>query len=190
MQSKLIYKNDSDSGEIISNYLLENKICIIPCDTIYGIIGVAPFTKNSIIHAKGRNERKPFIQLADLDIADSLFKNDIPEQLKQYWPGPLTIISESTDGGTIAVRVPEDKFLNLILHSVGKPLYSTSVNYSGQKSVNEINEIIQLFKNRVDLICDGGEIKNPAASTILDITVTPYKILRQGDCKISELSLQ
>ena len=180
----IIFRKKSDSIKIISEYLIDGKICILPCDTIYGIVGLFPETENRIRDIKGRNENKPFIILSGPEAAGNIFKDEIPDEIKNYWPGPLTLISYDRNGSTTALRVPDDNFLLEILDIVGKPVFSTSVNFSGHDAINDIGTIKKQFHDKVDLICEAEEFVPGKASTIIDICKKPYRILRQGACII------
>lgn len=158
---------------------------IAPCDTIYGIIGKYPETESKIRALKGREENKPFIVLIKESKDISIFSDTvIPESLAALWPGPLTLIVCTKEGKTLALRVPADPFIQELLVSGGAPLFSTSVNRSGQAPLNKIREIIAEFEKEADFIVDGGDLLTGVPSTILDISVKPYKILRQGACNI------
>ena len=166
----------SNSADIIR----DGGLVITPCDTIYGIIGIAPDAEQAIREAKGRGEEKPFITLlSSPQKAAEYSVNVIPPEILGLWPGPLTLILRGMRDGTAGFRVPEDDFLIAILSLTG-PLYSTSVNYSGEAPLWRINDIIDMFESRVDLIIDDGDLPGKAPSTVLDITSKPFRILRQG----------
>ena len=87
------------------------------------------------------------------------------------------------EGGTIAVRVPDDGYL-LSLLPVSGPIFSTSVNLSGESSLLTYDEIIPVFGESVDFIVRDIEAGGSVASTLIDATVKPYKVIRQGACII------
>jgi L-threonylcarbamoyladenylate synthase len=175
----------------ISAALLEQKIVIMKCDTIYGIVGIAPETKEKIGSLKKRDPAKRFIMLIpDADWATRLSDQMIPAGFTGLWPGPLTLIVNGKSSETIAIRVPDDRLLAEILKRVGKPLFSTSVNLSNEKSLNNIEEIINGFGDTVDYIVDSGAIPDAIPSTIVDLTGIPYKIVRQGRMKIPSSLLE
>ncbi|QEN04266.1 threonylcarbamoyl-AMP synthase [Thiospirochaeta perfilievii] len=174
-----------DSFEEIIDILENNGVVIVPCDTIYGILGKSPDTDSIIRSIKGRGEAKPFLHLISSVIQfNNLSVIPFPEDLEQYWPGPLTVVTTVKKGGTIAYRLPADPFLQDIVSHIECPLYSTSVNTSGQKHLWKINDIIDKFENKVDLIVDDGDYEGREPSTVIDITSTPYKLIRQGVLKL------
>lgn len=170
--------------ETLYRVLNEGGIAIVPGDTIYGFIGKYPQTESKIRSVKGREEGKPFLVLVDNETLDALTNQDIPDELRGFWPGPLTLIVTLKDGvGTIAVRIPNDELQLELIHRLKCPLYSTSVNRSGKYPLNNIKSIIAEFETEVDLVVDGGDITEDMPSTIIDITKHPYRLIREGAIK-------
>ena len=176
----ICHKSDFDSIEKTVDVLKREGVVIIPTDTVYGFSGVVDFTKNKIQKIKGRDENKPFIQLISKpeDIL-AISKDKIPEKLLKYWPGPLTIIVESVNGGTVAVRCPGDLWLRQIIEQTGV-IYSTSVNRSGFPVLEDVDSIIQEFQNDVELIVSDGDKYNSVPSTIVSFVKSEFKVIRQG----------
>ncbi len=157
-------------------------LAILPGDTIYGIVGAAPAAEARIRRIKSRAEDRPLLVL----VPDPgwLWRcgvaGELPERLLRYWPGALTIVLPRAGGGTVGVRVPDDPFLRQLARCVGAPLYSTSVNRSGLPPLSRVRQIVAAFGNAVDLIVDGGELAPPVASTVVDATRRPCRLLRPG----------
>jgi len=180
-----------NSFESVLDILENNGIVIFPCDTIYGILGRAPDTDSRIREIKGRGESKPFLHLISSIIQfNNLSVIPFPKDLEEFWPGPLTVVTTVKKGGTIAYRLPKDHFLQDIVSHFESPLFSTSVNISGQSHLCNISEIIEKFENKVDLIVDGGDMIDRRPSTVIDITVKPYRLIRQGDLYLPPHLLQ
>lgn len=186
----IIKKTHPDSIQITVNALVEQKLVIIPTDTIYGISGIVPDTAQKIIQVKGRDEKKPFIQLiSDPRDIVQYSKQIIKPSLLALWPGALTIIVNNIHGGTIALRCPGDVWLRLLISQIGKPIFSTSVNRAGEKPLTNFLDICNEFSTDVELIIDDGDSKSSIASTIIDATGENYKIVRQGGVIIPSASL-
>ena len=180
-----------NSFEDVIDSLEANKIVIVPCDTIYGILGKAPDTDTLIREVKGRGESKPFLHLISSVIQfNNLSVIPFPSELEKYWPGPLTVVTTVKSGGTLAYRLPADNFLQDIVSHMESPLYSTSVNISGDKHLFKISEIIDEFECKVDIIVDDGDYNDREPSTVIDITCKPYRVIRQGVLKLPEDILQ
>ena len=157
----------------------------------------APFQTDAKIRAiKGRAETKPLIQLIAQPEDIRLFTDDdIPPELLAKWPGALTIIVHIKDNSplaataipesrTVAFRCPGDEWLRKIIASCQAPIFSTSVNRSGQPVLDTTNAITQEFANEVDLIIDDGDKKGALPSTLVTIENRAVKVLRQGSVKI------
>jgi L-threonylcarbamoyladenylate synthase len=167
--------------EMAVKVLEKGGVLIMPCDTIYGFVGKYPDSDGTIREIKGRGETKPFLVLSTESMIDRLSDQEIPEYLKKYWPGPLTLIIKGKSPGTsIAVRVPDDPVLLHLMESIDAPVFSTSVNRSGRPPLNKIEEIAGEFEFSVDMLVDGGDIEGGRPSTIVDVTSRPFKVLRQG----------
>ncbi len=180
----ILEKNDSNIIKT-ADVLHAGGVVIIPCDTIYGLAGIAPDTEERIRQIKGRGENKPFLVLIkDYSWLSGITEEKVPEGLRSFWPGPLTVILPNREGGTTGVRIPKDDFLRKLLGEVGKPLYSTSVNRSGSKSLWKIRNIIEEFDRDVDLIIDDGDKPEALPSTVVDVSRKPFRVLREGAVKI------
>lgn len=180
---KLI-KSDENSALQVVEALKNNKVVIIPTDTVYGFSAVAGEKSNDsqIRKIKGREETKPFIQLIGRPEDITKYTDDvIPSEILSYWPGPLTIIVHNKkSAGTTAFRCPDDPWLCSILNSLGKSIYSTSANRSGSPVIETVDELEKEFSDEVELIVDDGDRKGGKASTIVSIENGKVKVLRQG----------
>jgi L-threonylcarbamoyladenylate synthase len=177
--------------ETVFGVLAARGIAILPCDTMYGIVGAVPESEHRIRVVKGRGEDKPFLQLiADVSWIRSFSDTLISPKLLKYWPGPLTIVIRRRSGDTLAVRVPDSPLLTKLIKSLGKAIYSTSVNRAGEPPLRRIGEIRAEFEDDVDLIVDGGDLPESSASTIVDLSRRPAKILRQGSLIVTPADLE
>lgn len=164
-------------------------VVIMPCDTIYGLVGLAPDTEARIRGLKGREE-KSFLQLiGSAQWLPRFTAAALPQSLAAYWPGPLTVIFPAR-AGTVALRVPADPLLETLLHRLDRPLFSTSVNRSGQPALFRIQEICVQFEAGVDLVVDAGDLPAKLPSTILDATRRPFRVLRAGAVTIPDALLR
>lgn len=195
----IILRSDSNSVEFVSRVLLEGSVVVLPTDTVYGFSGVVPESEDVIRKIKGRDETKPFIQLiAEPEDIYRYTDEVLPDQLLAMWPGALTVIvplkkrliTGESEVTTVAFRCPGDGWLRQIIKAVGKPIYSTSVNRSGQPVLSSVLEIDKEFGGEVKLIVDGGSTENALPSTLVKFEKGKCIILRQGDvCIPSSLLL-
>jgi L-threonylcarbamoyladenylate synthase len=154
-------------------------------DTVYGIQGVAPDTVQRLRALKGRDAYKPFlILLADASWLPMVTTRPPPLDLISLWPGPLTIVLPARGGGSVAVRIPQSAWLRAILRDLRRPLLSTSANPAGAPPAASGRDIRQWFGRRLDLIVDAGVIPLARASTLVDATHRPPRVLRQGAARL------
>lgn len=197
----LIQKSDPTSIDQTTATLRRGGIVIIPTDTVYGFSGIVdlaagstpPLETDAKIRAiKGRSETKPLIQLIAKPEDILLYTNDkLPDSLLSKWPGALTIIVHIKDGAplapssipesrTVAFRCPGDEWLRKIIANCGAPIFSTSVNRSGQPVLDTSSAISAEFEKEVDLIIDDGDKKGALPSTLVTLEDGKVKVLRQG----------
>lgn len=185
-------KCDDESCQIAADYLRRGKIVVLPTDTVYGFSGLVDgrhysfHTYEKICAIKKRSEGKNFIQLiAEPDDIKKYTRDVIPENLLSKWPGPLSIIVHTfaKDGNfeTTAFRCPGDEWLRKLISMCGAPIYSTSVNRSGEAVLDNIQQIKNEFGKEVELIIDDGDKKGGVPSTIVAIEENgQVKVIRQG----------
>ena len=179
-------------------------IIICPTDTVYGFLADTTNRKAvvKIFKIKKRPKSKPLpVFVKDLKMAREIAEigKKQEEFLKKAWPGKVTVVlktpvveQSSLRGkgkpkfklygvarGTIAIRIPKYKFLNNLLKKINKPLAQTSVNISGEPTLNKISDVVKKFGKSEILIIDGGDIKKSKPSRILDMTRNKIKILRK-----------
>ena len=180
----VLNRKDKRCSSSLTKCLKAGGVAIIPCDTIYGVVGTVPHTEEKIRTAKGRSENKPFIiLLPSINHIGQFSSFEVPKDIKSLWPAPLTLIVPSLSGDTVAIRVPDDDFLISVMTLTG-PLYSTSVNTSNTPALWRINDIVFEFEDKVDLIIDSGDLPNRRPSTIVNCMATPFKIVRDGACHV------
>lgn len=171
-----------DIIDMVVDYLLKDKVIIMPSDTIYGFLTRVK-NENRLREIKNRDE-KPFLhiisnysQLAMLDIEVERYI----KILEKNWPGSISFLMYDKNNKKIGVRMPDFYVLKNLLDKVNEPLLSTSVNFSGLPAMNNPEDIIRDFHNLVDLIIIDKNFKEGSASTIVDLTTNPYTIIRKGE---------
>lgn len=199
MTAMTIEKNDPRSMRKATECLSRGGIAILPTDTVYGFSGIVDIkgqekksTDGLIRRIKGRGEDKPFIQLiASPDEIERYTDDRIPQRLLSLWPGPLTIIvhikedsPQDTDLKAIAFRCPGDTWLRKVIDQVGHPVYSSSVNRSGQPVLSSITDIEKEFSAEVQLIVRDGDKTGSLPSTIVAMEGGAVKVIRQGALEI------
>ena len=182
-------------ADLAAQLLRMGKLAAVPTETVYGLAADATQEKavQANYDAKGRPETKPLNVLVDgMAMAETVCR-DIPKDAYQladaFWPGPLTMILWGNGalppivpagGKTQGVRCPDHPGTLAVIRALGRPLACPSANLSGQASPKSAGEVLAQLGGRIDAVLDGGVCSVGVESTILDLTVTPYRILRQG----------
>ena len=182
--------DDENLGDRLEQILRSAAVVVMPCDTIYGFVGVAPDTEAAIRALKGRQEKSFLRLIPDLQWLPRYTETEMPPQLQKYWPGALTVIFPAKRFGTVALRIPDDPLLLTLMHRLDKPLFSTSVNRSGRPALWRIRDILEAYEQRVAAVVDAGDRTDSAPSTILDITAKPFRLLRRGAVQLPSELLQ
>lgn len=180
-------KSDNDSIQKTVNALKQNKVVIVPTDTVYGFSGLIEVTNDKIKKIKGRDENKPFIVLISCpEDIKKITDSNIPLELLNFWPGALTIIVNDKNNKSIAVRCPGDKWLRDVIKESGF-IYSTSVNRSGNPVLSNIDDIINEFEKEVELIVLDGNKEGAKPSTIVSLLNNRIEVIREGEIKINNI---
>lgn len=165
----------------------EGKIAAFPTETVYGV-GCRADNKAAVsrLYAiKKRPKDKPFALALSRtqDSIESYFAVLPPfgyRLMEKFWPGPLTIIYNTDKDKKVGVRVPSHVIANEILKELNLAVYLPSANISGQKDSITASEVEKAFSDKVDLIVDSGACVYSKASTVVDLTYSPFKIVREG----------
>lgn len=179
----------------------EGKLVVMPTDTVYGLAADAfsPQAVQNLLNAKGRGRDMPPPVLVGSPTTLDALAVDIPTWLRTaveaLWPGPLTVIlrqqpSLTWDLGdshnTVAVRMPDDKRALALIKQTG-PLAVSSANTTGEPAATTIEEAEEMLGGRVAVYLDGGLSTSGVPSTILDVTGSTPRILRQGEISLETL---
>ncbi len=175
-----IIKIEKVKEKEIVKAIKQGKILIYPTDTIYGI-GCDALNTDSVLKIrmiKGRDADKPFSIIAQSK--QWIYKNfDVNKAYVRKLPGPFTFILRTkkeklvsnhvtNNMNILAVRIPDHPFTKII-QKAKTPFVSTSVNFSGEQPITEINKIPKKIAKQVDIIIDAGILANNP-STIVDLT--------------------
>lgn len=175
---------DSDDPEALARAaaaLQAGSAVVLPTDTVYGVGTLLPFGA-VLYELKGRPESVPIAVLVTSAAQASVLVDlsGVGDRLASaFWPGPLTIVVPRVDGtGTLGVRCPAHPFVLALAAQVG-PLAVTSANRHGEPTPPTAAEAATALIGDVALVVDGGPCEG-VASTVVDATRTPLRVLRQG----------
>jgi L-threonylcarbamoyladenylate synthase len=166
-----------------------------PTETFYGLGADATNEKavGKIFAIKGRAFNNPVAVIIAGEDNLSPLVSEVPDGarilIKRFWPGPLTLVFRAAPAvlprltantGKIGIRVSSHPIAALLVRELGAPLTATSANMSGEPENASAARVRYSLANLPDLIIDGGKLTGGSGSTILDVTVVPFRILRAG----------
>jgi L-threonylcarbamoyladenylate synthase len=182
--------------------LKQGGVVAYPTDTLYGL-GADAFNEEALYRVftvKGRPKDLALPVLVDGWERVRMVAGDLPETAKhlaqRFWPGPLTLVlTKSPDlsylvtGGrdTVAVRQPDHWVPQQLVSLLGRPITGTSANLSGQPDLLTLDEVRGNLGALVDYIISCGPIPQGVPSTVVDVTGSKPRLLRQGAVPFDEV---
>ncbi len=193
MKTKIIPTDHPAALQIAQQVLDNGGLIAFPTDTVYGLAAGIKNVKgiDRLYDAKLRDLTKAIPILVSSPDQLTQVSQNLPVSATQLaqklWPGALTLVVPIRTGlpenisptSTIGVRMPNHPFTLALLNHTG-PLATTSANLSGGANTTTAEEVAEQLSGRIELILDGGKTPGGVPSTVVDCTVTPPRILRQG----------
>ena len=177
-------------------------VIVYPTTGLYGL-GADAFNSKAverIFKIKQRPADKPLlIMLNNSNELDRLVQHiPLPAAsiMEHFWPGRITIVFEANatlpsiltaQSGRIGIRVPDHRVAFALVTALGIPITGTSANISGNAGCSRVADLDSRVVEHVDLILDAGALKGGPGSTVIDVTVVPPKILREGAITAREI---
>jgi L-threonylcarbamoyladenylate synthase len=180
---------------VAAERLRAGEVVALPTETVYGLAANAtdPEAVARIYAIKGRPSHNPIIvHASDRAMARSCAANwpDIADLLAdEFWPGPLTLVVPKSDsipeivaagGTTIGIRWPGHPFMQAVIRACGFPIAAPSANRSNELSPTNADHVVKSLGARLPLIVDGGQCQVGLESTVVDLTISPARVLRPG----------
>lgn len=174
----------------------------IPTETVYGLgaNGLDPEAVKKIFIAKGRPQDNPLILHVPSALWLERYCKNIPplawQLAEAFWPGPLTMVlerksvvpDEVTAGlPTVGMRCPASRVTRAIIEAADIPVAAPSANVSGKPSPTTAAHVLNDMDGKIDGVVDGGACCVGVESTIIDLTVTPPRLLRPGGLPVELL---
>ena len=193
IQSRRISKSSlREAGEVVRG----GGVIAFPTETFYGL-GVDPLNVPAVqrlYDLKGRSpQTSPILVLIrsrrELRALDSEITPAAERLMQACWPGPLTLVFRAAEAvpsvltagtGTIGVRLSAYPDVQRVLEIIGGPLTGTSANRTGQPPATTADEVERAFGADVDLIVNGGPTPGGLPTTVVDTTVSPPRLIREG----------
>ena len=170
------------------------EIAVIPTDTVYGVVArVVDQQAVARLYKLKHREAKPGTLVAanTKQLIDIGIEPEYLTAIEHLWPGAISVIVPSGENlsyvhqgvGSLAVRIPDDEWLNELLLQTG-PLLTSSANQPGEPPATTVAEAKAYFGNQVTWYQDGGTV-NRAPSTVIEIIDGSIKVVRQGAVKLT-----
>ncbi len=192
----------SEIAAAATQALSEGKLVALPTDTVYGIAvnAACEAAVRRLFEIKQRIADNPLpVLIADRQDIDDLAQH-IPQAAdcltEQFWPGPLTLILHKSPAisdwvtaaqPTVGLRVPDHEVTRGVLRQANFAVAVTSANLSGQPEAVSPRQVLTTFGGLLDLLIDDGPCPGGLPSTVLDLTVSPPHILRDGPISREQL---
>ncbi|MCB9320336.1 MAG: Sua5/YciO/YrdC/YwlC family protein [Lewinellaceae bacterium] len=172
---------DSTHLNDIITILEQDGLLLLPSDTTWAVVGDA---LSGIAHVrlsrlKEREIKRPFSLLVD---SIDLLKRYVPhihprvETLLFYHERPLTVIYDRpanlpphcvSPERTVAIRITMDPLLKQIIHTLDRPLLTSSANHTGKPYPVSFNDIPPEILDGVDRVIRPSHYKQPAEPSVL-----------------------
>ncbi|MFX1319066.1 MAG: L-threonylcarbamoyladenylate synthase [Promethearchaeota archaeon] len=172
----------------------KGQIIVLPTDTAYGLTGnpSEAIVVQRILDVKQRTDKlgMPLLAASLVQVRKLVRLPPLAERIAmQFWPGALTIIAPSHHEypagilgpqNSLAVRVPNHPVTLAIIQATGYPIIGTSANTSNKPSPRTAEAAAAYLGGLVDFILDAGPTQHSKDSTIINCTVDPPQLVREG----------
>ena len=170
------------------------RLVVLPTDTVYGI-GADAFDNSAVaalLAAKGRGRDMPVpVLVGSWHTIDGLVYSVPPparELIRAFWPGALSLVVRQAPSlqwdlgdanGTVILRMPLHPVAIELLREVG-PMAVSSANVSGRPAALTAADARNQLGDLVEVYLESGPSARQAASTIVDLTSSQPRVLREG----------
>jgi len=199
MQKKSIVSSDIKKAVSILN---SDDVVAIPTETVYGLAGNI-FSETAIKKIYAVKQRPSFnpliVHIHSIEQIHEL-TTEFPEKAKQlaetFWPGSLTLVLPKSDTipnwitagkDTVGLRIPNHPVTLELLQSLDFPLAAPSANPSNRISPTQSSHVDEYFKDKIQMVLEGGECKNGIESTIIGFENNEPILYRLGSISIEDI---
>ena len=190
--------------KLAADKIKNGDIVAFPTETVYGLgaDGLNPIAVAKIFEAKNRPTFNPLIMhISSIDQLDNLVEinsSKIKKLIKNFWPGPLTlvlpkkyIVPDIVTAGhsTVAVRMPDHPVALKLIKESGSPIAAPSANTFGFLSPTSAKHVEKQLKGKVDYILDGGKSGVGVESTIIEVIGERVYLLRPGGIALEKIEV-
>jgi L-threonylcarbamoyladenylate synthase len=180
----------------------DGALVVFPTDTVYGV-GADAFSPDAVAALQaargGKRGAPPAVLVGSVRAATALteslgaFGQDL---IDEFWPGPLTLVFRASStlkwdlgdtNGTVAVRMPLHPVALELLRRTG-PLAVSSASKVGAGSAPAVAaDAMAQLGDAIQVYLDGGPFEESVTSTIVDLTGSMPRVLRNGAITVDQL---
>lgn len=189
----------NDQIEKAVKILNQGGIIIFPTDTAFGI-GCRIDNENAIerlfkIRKRPQTQPTPVL-VSDIKTAEEYLLDlprDVKDLMETHWPGALTVVYKCKKekvpalvrggGEKLGVRMPDNEIILEIIKGTNTAILGPSANFHGEDTPYALEDLDPKIVGLVDFVVK-GECKLKKASTVVDCTKKPWKVLRKGTLEI------
>ena len=202
MSGQLLAAGEPASLHRAAAALADGAVVAVPTDTVYGL-AVDPSQPEAVARLfalKGRPDDVPLPVLVagpeQVALVAGTLGPAAAELAARFWPGPLTLVVPRSSlipdlvtagGSTVGLRVPASPVALALIRGLGSPIAAPSANRSNHLSPTRAEHVVADLDGLIDLVIDSGPTAIGLESTVLDLTTTPYRILRPGPIMVQDL---
>ena len=180
----------------VVNVLKKGGLIIYPTDTVYGlgcditnaraleriakIKGVKLEKSNFSFVCEDLSNLSDYVKQID-STTFKILKRALPGAYTFILPGSKQLPNPFKKRKTVGIRVPDNSIALALVSALGNPIVSTSIRDDDDivEYTSDPELILEKWNNLVDIVIDGGYGGNEA-STIIDLSVEPPEIIREG----------
>lgn len=185
-----------------AGFLRAGRLVAYPTETFYGLAAdpLSAGAVERVFGAKGRPERMALPLIAHdeqgVRVCVATFPAAARKLADAFWPGALTLVLPAAPslpplllggGRTVGVRISSHPIASALARAAGGPIVATSANRSGAPAPVTAAEVERAMGAEVEMILDGGATRGGLASTVLDLTVDPPRVVRAGAVPLSAI---
>lgn len=197
---KVLKESDKLATKLAVQVLNNDGIICFATETVYALAcnAASDAAVQKLYQLKKRDENKPIaIFASNLKTAKKILKfNKAEEKIaEKFMPGMITLILKqqalkkqkikvskllNNKDKTLGLRIPNHEFCLKLLLEFNGIIAATSANTSSEPAATDFEQANKYFKNKIDLMIDGGICHHKIASTIIKIENKKIKIIREG----------
>lgn len=193
---KVVKVDDPNVVQIACDVLESGGVVMHPTETCYGLAVDISYKEavEKLYDIKGREENKPVSILVSkraMALEYGEFSDKALELAIEHWPGPLSIVVPrkrilpdyfNPGEDFVSIRHSSSDLCTDIVHQFRKPITTTSANVSGKDPLYKPD--VSDFDGKIDLLIDGGELREIHPTTVVKVVDDEIEVIRQGEITV------